>query len=250
MSNPELTKVYVRYREGLPENEMFYYARQGFWTLGVETAPFTRIDDIATMTDLGPTVGISGYIGDVQAALRKLGTPLPDVLDYPLVLTSFLGRQIWRSTLGTVRNGTASVFVKSQEQKAFTGFVWQADRASRMRVVTHGDDTQVWCSEVVDFVSEYRAFVLDGEVLDCRLYRGDWASSPDRGTVERAVKAMGREAPRAYALDWGVTRDGRTLLVEVNDAFSLGHYGLAPVSYARMISARWHEMVNGKVETR
>jgi hypothetical protein len=60
---------------------------------------------------------------------------------------------------------------------------------------------------------------------------------------------MGREAikafqsgPRAYSLDFGVLRTGETCLVEVNDAYALGHYGLQSVLYARMIDARWEEL--------
>ncbi len=53
---------------------------------------------------------------------------------------------------------------------------------------------------------------------------------------------MGRGAPHAYSLDWGVTDDGRTLLVEMNEGYALGHYGLPPVSYARFLAARWHQI--------
>jgi hypothetical protein len=28
---------------------------------------------------------------------------------------------------------------------------------------------------------------------------------------------------RAYSLDWGVTDTGKTVLIEMNDAFALGH---------------------------
>lgn len=65
---------------------------------------------------------------------------------------------------------------------------------------------------------------------------------PDTGTVRAAVAAYA-EAPVAYSLDFGVTADGRTLLVEANDAFALGAYGLEPVVYARMLEDRWLELV-------
>lgn len=49
-------------------------------------------------------------------------------------------------------------------------------------------------------------------------------------------------APKAYALDFGVTKDGETILVEVNNTCSIGSYGLEPVLYARFLSARWVEL--------
>jgi len=50
-------------------------------------------------------------------------------------------------------------------------------------------------------------------------------------------------APVAYSLDFGVTEDGRTLLVEANDFYFLGCYGLSPLSYALAIADRWKEIV-------
>ena len=49
--------------------------------------------------------------------------------------------------------------------------------------------------------------------------------------------------PAGRAIDLGVTSDGRTLLVEVNDGFALGSYGLDDVTYALLLSARWAELV-------
>lgn len=242
MSNIDATKFYIRHREGYPETEMQEYARRGFWTLGIETAPFTWIDDIDSLEDLGSTVGVAGYIGDVHRGLTKLGKSIPPNIDYPPSLHEFLGRKIWAGTLNEVRGSVSKLFVKPREHKLFTGFVWHPlDRDSRMRVVIQHDDCPVWIAEPVEFVSEYRSFILNQDIIDVRKYKGDWSKAPDRDIVERAVKAM-ESPPHAYCLDWGVTSDGRTLLVEMNEGFAFGHYGLHPVSYARMLSARWMEM--------
>lgn len=242
MSEIEATKFYIRHREGYPETEMQDYAHRGFWTLNVETAPYEWVDDIDNMEDLGPTVGVAGYIGDVWHALKKLGKPIPPALDYPECLTDFLGRKIYKTTLAEVRTMIEPIFVKPVEQKAFTGFVWYGDYESKIRVVTIHDDTEVWVSEPVQFVAEYRSCILYRKVLDCRKYKGDWSVAPNKDVVEAGMKAMGRKAPHAYCLDWGITTDGRTLLVEANEGYAFGHYGLVPVSYARMLSARWNEL--------
>lgn len=42
----------------------------------------------------------------------------------------------------------------------------------------------------------------------------------------------------------GVTREGATLVVEMNDGYALGCYGLAAVPYAQLLEARWQEMVS------
>jgi hypothetical protein len=53
------------------------------------------------------------------------------------------------------------------------------------------------------------------------------------------------ETPAAFGNDFGVAADGRTLLVEVNDAYSLGYVGLRTVPYANMLEDRWVELVAG-----
>lgn len=51
------------------------------------------------------------------------------------------------------------------------------------------------------------------------------------------------ERPMACSMDICYTRDGRTLLVELNDAYSLGCYGLPGVLYAKLISARGSQLL-------
>ena len=53
--------------------------------------------------------------------------------------------------------------------------------------------------------------------------------------------------PAAYSLDFGVLATGETALIEVNDSIALGAYGLAHNKYARMIEARWKELLETKV---
>ena len=43
-------------------------------------------------------------------------------------------------------------------------------------------------------------------------------------------------------MDFGVTDDGRTLLIEINDGFSLGTYGIEDTLYAKLLTARWAEL--------
>lgn len=63
-------------------------------------------------------------------------------------------------------------------------------------------------------------------LLGCRHYTGDCA----------IVVSMD---PVAFCLEWGVTAGGNTVLVETNDGFAFGHYGLHPGYVAHMLSARW-----------
>ena len=88
-------------------------------------------------------------------------------------------------------------------------------------------------------------FVIDGTILDRRCYAGDPAVVPDDSIVARAIAtwtATGRAA-RGYAIDFGVLDEGATVLVELNDGYSIGAYGLDPTRYVELLIARWHELV-------
>ena len=102
-------------------------------------------------------------------------------------------------------------------------------------------DTEVYCSEVVDFVSEWRCFLLYGRVIGIQYYYGNQDAHYDRAIIDAAVSAF-PNMPAGCALDFGVTSDGRTLLIEMNDGYSLGTYGLEDTLYARLLSARWAEL--------
>ena len=57
-----------------------------------------------------------------------------------------------------------------------------------------------------------------------------------------------KDAPKAYAIDFGVIDDGKTLVVEVNASCCIGSYGLDVIKYAKFRSARWAELTNTEDE--
>lgn len=236
-----LNKIYIRFKEGQPDSPNTFAAFDGFKQLGVEIGEFEGFGDIDALDDLGQDVGIVGFVGDIWNALNKLDIPIPEPIDYPEELTDWLGRKVWKTTLAEVRKTTQRLFIKPTSEKLFTGFVWHSDRGDRLRVATMHDETEIWVSEAVEFESEYRCFITDDELVGVRFYKGDWSVAPNRKVIESAVSAF-KSSPRGYSLDFGITSDNKTLLVEANDGYALGNYGLPSVLYAKLIEARWEEM--------
>ena len=232
-------RAYIQSRNGIPRGMSQYTAWLGFRNMGFETVPFETVDDLNACDREDVIVG---GLGVVRARLRTLGADTSEI-NYPEELHPFLGRRLWRTTIDHVSTEVDSwpLFVKPVEGKRFTGCV-VASTKDLVGKGCCGEDFPVICSEAVDFASEYRCFVRYGEILDVRHYRGDWSEAPSRAVVERAIAAYA-SAPAGYAADFGVTSDGRTLLVEVNDGYSLGPYGLWPELYAQLLSARWAQMV-------
>jgi len=218
-----------------------YLAADGFRQMGWEIVPYT---DEQPVQGNAPDEIVVGHIAAVRAGLRALGRQPPPELGYPEALRPFLGRRLWQRTINQVAAHPESwlVFVKPiYSTKKFTGVLVRriAD------LVGCGDqhqDTPVWCAEPVPFRAEWRCFVRYGQVLDARPYKGDWRAYFDPAVVEAALGAYRAAAPAAFALDVGVTAAGATLVVEVNDGYALGAYGLTPLAYAKFLAARWAQL--------
>lgn len=232
-------RAYIQSKRGMPRGMSQYTAWLGFRNMGFETVPFENVYELSAC-ERGDVV--VGGLGVVRARLCSLGVDTSEI-NYPEELRPYLGRRLWRTTIDHVNTEVESwpLFVKPVEGKRFTGCVITSTK-DLVGKGCCGEDFPVICSEVVNFVSEYRCFVKYGSILDVRHYRGDWSKAPDRMTVERAIASY-TSAPAGYAADFGVTADGRTLLVEVNDGYSLGPYGLWPELYAQLLSARWAQMM-------
>ena len=168
--------------------------------------------------------------------------------DYPENLAPYYGRSFRRTTLGVVRrrlnDGGGSVFVKPAERrKRFTGLVLGGPE-DLWRVASVGDNVRVVCSDVVTWLTEWRVFVHGGEVVGVEHYDGDTALRPDADVVEAVVTALRATCPAGFAIDVGVIGEtGRTAVVEVNDGFALGRYGLDPDAYVDLLVARWRELL-------
>lgn len=88
-----------------------------------------------------------------------------------------------------------------------------------------------WLDE--GFLSEWRVFVLDGNIIDIQNYAGDVWTLPSKSSVECMIYAFehakGSNAPPSYTLDVGVHRDSvglKTSVVEVHDFYACGTYSL------------------------
>lgn len=192
---------------------------------------------------------LSGDGDAVSGALRQVGVEPPPPIDYPEVLRPFLHRRIWRSTVAEVMDsvscGRGHLFAKpAQRAKRFTGRVFVGPEDLYFLFGTSRREA-VWCSSPVKWLSEWRAYVLRGQILALGHYSGDTSASPDPDAVRMMIDQFeeGGLRPSAYALDVGVLDDGRTALVEVNDAFALGAYGIDAEPYTAMLLARWQEMM-------
>lgn len=192
-----------------------------------------------------------GSVPFVRNALRQVGADLPAHSPYPEVLSDILFREVSRlSSLKHAKSIIASgkkLFVKPAEGwKRFTGFV--AEMPDDFRFNGASLSKPVWISDPIHFLSEWRAYVVAGELADLRFadHGGDREIKVDTSVVIEAIRRLSTVAgsPQSYVIDFGVIPGGRTALIEVNDGFSFGAYsGVSAAVYWNVTVSRWHEIV-------
>jgi len=171
---------------------------------------------------------IVGNITFVNAYLKRVYEIEHHDVDYPTCLSDYLYRDIWIDTYENARtlSNSRSIFIKPFiKAKQFTGKV--INRGENKVKCRYTD--LIYISSVTNFVSEYRYFIVDHKIMDCRLYSdSDNDLKCDDNVVLEMVKAIEESdciKGNSYLLDVGVLYSGETALVEINSGYSFGTYG-------------------------
>lgn len=229
-------RAFIHAFQGRPWNRECEAAYNGFMALGTDCILFTTNEEL-DKREAGDIV--VGGILMMSHVLSQNGI-IPGEYNYPDELEAYRGRRIWSTKVSDLKNEELPVFIKPVDEKAAEGIVvrsWE-DAAEYGSL---DPNAEVLCSEVVNFVSEWRCFVRYGKSVGIQYYYGDEKAECNRSVIECAVKDY-KTCPAGCSLDFGVTDDGRTLLIEVNDGFALGCYGLPDTEYAKLLAARWAEL--------
>ena len=202
-----------------------------------EGMDFSQIKHPDTYVPVGSVEFVSNYLKTFYPEAVNALKPL----NVPEVLFPFAGR-----TIANVRtpedmtpfNNTALVFVKSLDiiKDSRNGFIGMPD-------LIRCEGFQV--SKPLDFMSEWRVFVFQDAIQDCRCYQGNNFAYPDPEVIKKMVSTymFSGTSPKTYTLDVGVTTKGETVVVECHRFFSCGLYGFSqPNIYPAMLSQEWYEM--------
>lgn len=148
-------------------------------------------------------------VGNVDYVEKVVGHSFrPDF--YPAFLQEHLHRKVWETDEWPMNRG---IFVKpSDKHKKWTGKLttggWKGKKKG-----------PYWCSERINFISEFRYYVAGGEVLFGEWYDGEEKDAPSLDFVEFPTDYCG-------AVDFGETDDGKFALVEANHPpYAIGWYG-------------------------
>lgn len=246
-----MRKVYIQKQGNRIFSESCYSAALGFAHKGYHVVECEADANLYVALCNEPESMFVGGIKTMQKAFRAIAITPPQIDNPHIHLPQYLGREVFEATWHDVElmvdANQVPFFIKPlDEQKLFTGYV--INKLEDLSVAKYNvkSDTKILISECVDFISEYRCFVLNKEMVGCKNYKGDFKIFPDFKVMENAIKDY-KEQPIAYSIDFGVTSDGRTLLIEMNDAYGLGSYGLDKNIYCRLLEARWDEIIKNSI---
>ena len=151
--------------------------------------------------------------------------------------------------LESIKATDLPLFIKpALEIKKFTGDIFKKQsHLDMLRSFDKCDDnTEVWISDILEFETEYRVFVSKGVIYGMKHYQGDYSKIIDIEEVKKMISAY-KNCPSAYTLDVGLVK-GKTLLVEVNDMWAIGSYGLDGRDYALLCARRMNEIMNERIK--
>ena len=241
-------RVFIQVNDdGKFPNVPLFTAARGFEARGRDVTHMT-VEEIEGR-DARPEHLVFGGAHVVREYLGRMGVQPLD-FDYPEALVPFLRREFEVEVLGAIRSRYNEpgdpVFIKPVEHKLFTGHVVQRFR-DLIKSQEADSTTLVYVVGHVEFVTEWRFYVERGRVVGADHYKGQPLLFPEPGPVAAAATAMSayEDAPVAYGLDFGVCSDGITRLVEANDMFAMGNYGLDGVVYSHLVEMRWEQLVAG-----
>lgn len=194
--------------------------------------------------ELEGRVTLYGEISWVEVIAGQVGISLLDVpADWlPNLPERHRGREIQLTTLGRARAWETAAFVKPADgRKGFEGRVYPYGGLGLPDAGAYSDETAVLIADPIHFESEFRCFVLDGEVVAISPYlrAGELAMAADGGwpASEReladARAYAGRvladvDVPAAVVLDVGLIAGRGWAVVEANSAWGAGVYGCDP----------------------
>ena len=240
-------KIYAKIRKnGEYHSQNISHAVFGFREMGAEIVKYEVIDEIYNIVTAEDIV--LDYIDQVQTIFSKFHVK-PICEDYPAQLKPFMGRNIWTDYIDSINANPEKwgVFVKPVRDKAFTGTVINEPR-DLIGCGSCYEKYEVLCTEVLDIKREWRGFMLYDELVDIRPYKGDYHYCYDPKVIDCVVAAFHTisNRPMGCSIDFAVVvKDGKeqTIFLEMNDGYALGNYGLNVLHYAKLISARWAQIL-------
>ncbi|MBK7362677.1 MAG: ATP-grasp domain-containing protein [Micavibrio sp.] len=99
-------------------------------------------------------------------------------------------------------------------------------------------------------LSEWRLYINNNEIIDSRNYSGDFKINPNYSLAESKIllnkastQAKINVFPCAYTMDVAILESCENFIVEYNDMWAIGNYGMPNDLYLQLLKERYFEIV-------
>lgn len=241
-----MKKIFAQLKNGLPINVDIQNAIDGFEYLGYDVVGFTLEDVMSGKMDsrakTNPFVGSIDTMSMLFKNIRKYPTPI----DFPesIINSGLLNREIVTMKLNDFVNAfkrtNKPMFVKPVQTKLFDGvLISKQEHLSYLKL----ENCDILVCNQLNIVSEHRVYVHNKKAIYSCNYNGDFRINPNFNYVDKLIDAY-KEQPIAYTVDVAILKDGSMTVIEFNDFWAIGSYGLYCINYAQMLLDRYFEIVS------
>lgn len=135
------------------------------------------------------------------------------------------------------------MFIKPFDIKLFTGFV--IDQMQYTSISGIPDDIEVMVYEPFNspIKSEWRCYINNNKVEYVANYAGDFFYPIDSNYLRNVIQENKDTFPCAYTIDIGVLGSGENVVIEYNDMWAIGNYGVPNDLYVRMLKERYFDII-------
>lgn len=234
----------VLYLEKLPGSRLLafdfaYDAMLGAQSLGIK---YKAVDSYESI----PGDATNILVGSVEFCrnwLHKHGYSVPKLVDL-----NSIGIDLKRSCYYAIMSELymipkelwVPVFIKPYyEIKAFDGFV-ASDNNEMLQLFTNGYTGPILVQDIINYVSEYRAYITNNRLIGIKHYLGDPLIFPNPEYIKHCIESCKDVLNlHSYSIDFGIAENGQTYLIEINDGWGIGNYGIPPKDYYLFVRNRW-----------
>lgn len=140
------------------------------------------------------------------------------------------------------------IFIKPSQIKLFTGFV--LDDWTYTSISNISDDTTVMVYEPFKspIHSEWRVYIYRDNIEDIKNYSGYLDKYPNWSYINDLVEKnkLSKSFPSTYIIDIGILNNDENVVIEYNDMWSIGNYGIPNDTYVKMLMDRYFSIIKNK----
>jgi hypothetical protein len=239
-------KLFAQLKNGLPINVDIQNAIDGFQYLGYDIVGFTLEDILSGKMDIKSEQ--NPFIGSIDGMtiLFNNVNKYPEPIDFPesIINSGLLNREIVSMKLNdfvdSFKRTKKPMFVKPVQTKLFDGaLISKEENLSYLRL----ENCDVLVCEPIEILSEHRVYVHNKKAIYSCNYCGNFRINPNFDYIDKLIEAY-KNQPISYTIDVAVLKDGSMTVIEFNDFWAIGGYGLYCVDYAQMLHDRYFEIIN------